>query len=289
MFRTFESLKLSVLGAAACILLASCAQQPAAPGASAKPAAAPPPAGASAAAPAAATAAPAADAVDPEVLKALDRMSAYLRTLKTFQLDTYSLTDDALDNGQLAQLGRTARLKVRRPDGLQVDMNNDRGDRNVLYYNGKTASIYSPRTKYYATVQAPPTLKEVVGVLNDKYDIDVPAADMFSWDSGKMDTSSIKSATYLGVSAVDGNLTDQFAIRQDDVDWQIWIQRGNTPLPRKLVIVTTSDPARPQHTVVMRWKTVASFPASDFDFKAPAGSTRIAIQKSDGTVENPGK
>ncbi|MEJ8846353.1 DUF2092 domain-containing protein [Variovorax rhizosphaerae] len=289
MFRTFESLKLPVLGASACILLASCAQQPAAPSASAKPAASPSQASAGGAAPAATAAAPAADAVDPEVLKALDKMAAYLRTLKSFQVDTYSLTDDALDNGQLAQLGRTSRLKVRRPDGLQVDMNNDRGDRNILYYNGKTASIYSPRTKYYATVQAPPTLKEVVSVLNDKYDIDVPAADLFSWDSGSLDRSVIKGASYLGVSAVDGNLTDQFAIRQDDVDWQIWIQRGSTPLPRKLVIITTSDPAMPQHTVVMRWKTAATFPAGDFDFKAPAGSHRIAIKKSDGTVENPGK
>ncbi|WP_213955076.1 DUF2092 domain-containing protein [Variovorax sp. dw_954] len=285
MIRTFESLKLSVLGAAACIVLASCAQQPTAPVASGT--TAPPPAQASSGGGAAA--APAADAVDPEVLKALDKMAAYLRTLQSFQLDTYSLTDDTLDNGQLAQLGRTARLKVRRPDGLQVDMHNDRGDRNILYYNGKTASIYSPRTKYYATVQAPPTLKEVVTVLNDTYDIDVPAADLFWWDSGKMDPSAIKSASYLGVSAVDGDLTDQFALRQDDVDWQIWIQRGSTPLPRKLSIVTTSDPARPQHTVVMRWKTGASFPAGDFDFKAPSGSHRIAIKKSDGTVENPGK
>ena len=287
MFRPYASLKLSVLGAAACLVLASCAQQPSAP-ASTTPA--PPPAKASSGGAAAApAAAPAADAVDPEVLKALDRMSAYLRTLTSFQVDTYSLTDDALDNGQLAQLGRTARLKVRRPDGLQVELNNDRGDRNVLYYNGKTASIYSPRTKYYATVPAPATLKEVVGVLNEKYDIDVPAADLFSWDSGKMDPGAIKSASYLGVAAVDGHLTDQFAVRQADVDWQIWIERGSTPLPRKLVIVTTSDPARPQHTVVLRWNTSATFAPSVFDFKAPAGSHRIAIQRTDGTVENPGK
>ena len=279
---SLKSLKLPVLGAVACIVLASCAQQPAAPGASTTSTPSAGPGGAVAGA-------PPAGVVDPEVIKALDTMSAYLRTLKTFQVDTYSLTDDALDSGQLAQLGRTARLKVRRPDGLQVDLNNDRGDRSILYYNGKTASLYSPRTKYYATVDAPPTVREVVGVLNDRYDIDVPAADLFSWDSGKMDPSAIKSASYLGVAAVDGNLTDQFAIRQADVDWQIWIQRGSTPLPRKLVIVTTSDPARPQHTVVMRWKTSATFAASDFDFKAPAGSQRIAIRKSDGTVENPGK
>jgi hypothetical protein len=40
---------------------------------------------------------------------------------------------------------------------------------------------------------------------------------------------------------------EHYAFRQEGLDWQIWIQ-GDYPLPRKFVIRTLTDDARPQHT-----------------------------------------
>jgi hypothetical protein len=231
--------------------------------------------------------APAASAVDPGVIQQLDRMGDFLRTLKNFEVTLSSTTDATLDNDQLAQVNRSARMKVRRPDGLLADIGEDSGDRRMLVYNGKTATLFDPQTKYYATVKAPPTLKEVTTVLSERYGIELPAADLFAWGTDKVDKSGIKSADFLGTAVIDGTLTDHFAIRQDGFDWQIWIEQGRTPVPRKLVITTTSDVARPQHSVLMRWNLAPKFTAGIFDFKPPAGSQRIVIQKVDGTVESP--
>ncbi|MDM0049619.1 DUF2092 domain-containing protein [Variovorax sp. J22R115] len=195
----------------------------------------------------------------------------------------------SIDNDQLAQVGRSSRLKVRRPNGIHADMADDGGDRKLLVYNGRTATLFDPQTKYYATVQAPPTLREVANLLNDRYGIELPAADLFAWGTDKVDTSGIRSADFLGVTQVDGVLTDHFALRQDGFDWQIWIEQGRTPVPRKLLITTTSDPAKPQHSVLMRWNLAPKFAAGIFDFKPPAGSQRIVIQKVDGTLDTPGK
>ncbi|RZL86760.1 MAG: DUF2092 domain-containing protein [Variovorax sp.] len=290
MNRMLEPLALKVVAAATCLVLSSCADQPTAPSAStAAPLPAPTAAAASFAPARGAAQAPAASAVDPGVIQALERMGAYLRTLKNFEVTLNSTTDAALDNDQLAQVSKTARLKVRRPDGARADFADDSGDRKVLYYNGKTATVYDPETKFYATVPAPATLKEVVAQLHDRYGIEFPAADLFSWSGDKMDTSAIRSADFLGVARVDGKMTDHFALRQEGVDWQIWIEHGSAPLPRKLVITTTSDVARPQHAVNMRWNLSPRFAADTFAFKAPAGSQRIVIRRVDGTVEAPGK
>jgi hypothetical protein len=224
-------------------------------------------------------------AVDPEVIRSLESMGAYLRTLKTFEVSTTAVTDELLDNGQMAQFVSNATIKVRRPDGLRLDTADDRGDRKQLFYNGRTTTVYGPARKYYATVPAPATLAEVAQVLAQKYGIELPLADLFYWGSDSLRTADIRSADSLGEAQVDGHATTHFAIREKDVDWQIWIDRGDKPLPRKLVITTTGQTARPQHATLLRWKQVPAFAAGTFDFRPPAGARRIALQTADGKVD----
>lgn len=224
-------------------------------------------------------------AVDPDVIKALEGMGAYLRTLKTFEVSVTAVTDELMDNGQMAQFTSSSTLKVRRPDGLQLNTVDDRGDRKQLFYNGRSATVYGPVRKYYATVPAPATLAEVAQVLAQKYGIELPLSDLFYWGSDSVRTADIRSADSLGETQVDGHATTHFAIREKDVDWQIWIDRGDKPLPRKLVITTTGQTARPQHATLLRWKLVPAFAAGTFDFRPPAGARRIAIQTADGKVD----
>ena len=47
--------------------------------------------------------------------------------------------------------------------------------------------------------------------------------------------------------------TDHYAFRQGDVDWQIWIERGERPLPRKLVITTREEVGQPQYSAELTW------------------------------------
>jgi hypothetical protein len=265
------SLKLSlaaVLGCSACGIVH--AQQP-------------PPAAQAAPPAQSVTAAP--PAVDPAVMRELDRMATYLRGLGSFELELSSLTDELLESDQTAQLGRSARLKVRRPDGLQAELANDEGDRKAVFYDGRTTTVYDPRTKYYATVPAPATIAGVVDRLSGRYGIELPGADLFYWDSKDFVADQFKSAEYLGEATVEGTPTNHFAFRQDGLDWQIWVQRGASPLPRKLVITTTVLAARPQHAILMRWNLSPKANTGDFSFKPPAGARRIVLQKADGTVD----
>ena len=87
-----------------------------------------------------------------------------------------------------------------------------------------------------------------------------------SWSS-----DGITAAMDVGPSDVGGTTCEHYAFRQEEIDWQIWIQMGDHPLPRKLVITTKTDEARPQHTAVYTWNLAPSYNDPAFEFDPPAG------------------
>ena len=68
---------------------------------------------------------------------------------------------------------------------------------------------------------------------------------------------------------------DHYAFRQKDVDWELWIEQGGRPLPRKMVITTTAEPSKPQHSMVMNWDLAPKFEDELFTFVPPATAHQI--------------
>ena len=221
---------------------------------------------------------PAPPEVDPASTEALRKMGAYLRTLQAFEMKAEILTDVVADDGRRLQTGGTATYKVRRPNAFAIDLVSDRKVRK-LYYDGKSFTLFAPRAGYYAQVAAPPTIRATLDALEER-DVEVPLEDLFHWGEPDDDIDDLKTGFYVGPARIDGVETDQFAYSSGDVDWQLWIERGATPAPRKIVITSRTDPAQPQFSATMSWNTSPKLTDSDFAFVAPAGATAIAV----GTV-----
>jgi len=222
--------------------------------------------------------------VQPEAIAALERMSAHLRSLKQFGLHADTTIDVVTQGDQKLQFPGTLDYKVRAPDGLYIGMKTDRKERE-LYYDGKTLTVYGPRNKLYAQTPAPPTIAALLGVAEDRYGIELPLADLFLWGTAKAPLSSLRSAVYVGPARIDGSVTDQYAFRQDGVDWQLWIESGDTPLPRRLVITTTNDPAQPQYASTLTWNTSANIRDADFAFVPPKDAHRIEFVEVDAVAQ----
>jgi hypothetical protein len=215
-------------------------------------------------------------AVDPAAVKALTDMAAYLRNLKAFQVESATTTDEVEDDGQLIQHTAKVNFVVQIPNKLLVNASGDRNERSFIY-DGRTFTMFARRIGYYATVPAPPTLRELDDALSDNYGIDLPLADLFRFGSPNWKGADIKAAMDVGPSEVDGITCEHYAFRQDEVDWQVWIQKGDYPLPRKLVITTTTDAARPQHTATFTWNLAPSFNEESFTFVPPSGAHKIVL------------
>lgn len=215
-------------------------------------------------------------AVEPGALAALNQMASYLRTLKAFQVRAATTTEEVLDDGQKVQFAAVTDLLARMPDRLRAAVTSDRKERMYLY-NGKTFTLFAPRVGYYATVPAPPTLGDLIDRLDEKYGIEVPLVDLFRWGGPRSSVADIKAATDIGPSEVEGTTCEHYAFRQPGLDWQIWIQQGDYPLPRKLVITTLTDEARPQFTSVYTWNLAPSFNDAAFMFDPPSDAQRIVF------------
>jgi hypothetical protein len=214
--------------------------------------------------------------VDPHAIEMLKMMGTYLRTLQSFQVQADLSTDDVMEDGQIVQSSTKVNLLAAKPNRFRVEVTGD--DANRLYlYDGKSFTIWGQNTNYYATVPAPPTIPELIDKLIDRFDIDLPLVDLFRWGADEGDAKKIKTAVDIGLSTVDGVTCEQYAFHQDDIDWQIWIQLGQYPLPRKLVIRTLSDEAKPQHSEVLTWNLAPSFNDAAFEFDPPPDAHRIVI------------
>ncbi|MSQ69625.1 MAG: DUF2092 domain-containing protein [Gammaproteobacteria bacterium] len=218
-------------------------------------------------------------AKDPTAMTALAQMGSYLRALKAFQVSSEIVKEDVLDDGQKVSMGSRVEMLVARPNRARIQVSSDEQQRLYLY-DGKTATVWAGLLGFYASVAAPPTLPELVHVLNNKYDIELPLQDLFLWGTEKADPGAITSALDLGFATMGGATCEHYVFRQPGLDWQIWIQLGDHPLPRKLVITTTSDEARPQSSSVITWNLAPSYNEEAFKFEPPADAKRIALAEA---------
>ncbi len=216
-------------------------------------------------------------AIDPEAMDALHKMGAFLRAQEKFTVRGTMTTDDLLASGQKVQFNGTVELMVRRPDRMRMNVSGDRRDEH-LFYDGKLFTIYGQRVGYYASFQAPPTLAEMKEVIEKRYGIDLPLADLFYWGTDHDGTADVTAATKVGVSNVEGTACDHYAFRQKDVDWEVWIEQGQHPLPRKIVITTTSEMTRPQHSEVIDWDLAPKLGDEVFTFVPPPEAHKIDFE-----------
>ena len=232
---------------------------------------------ATAAPPALAQQAEAVSTVDPAAIEALQRMSAFLGMLQTFEIKANTSVDIVLDDGQKVQLAEDVVYKVRRPNGFVIERTNAYKNRHFIY-DGKQLTVFSPRTSYYGQVAAPGTIRETLDVAADRYGIEIPLRDLFRWsEPGGGRTADLKEGIVVGPTRINGVDTDQYAFREQGFDWQIWITRGPEPVPRRIVIIDRTDEARPQYTADLVWNVNPNFAPATFAFQPPPGAKAIQV------------
>jgi hypothetical protein len=205
--------------------------------------------------------------VDPKSVEALRRMSGYLQGLPAFALTSQTSLDLVLRDGQKVQIDGVARYKVRRPNSFVIDVDTNLKTRRFIY-DGKQFTIYAPKLGYFATVSAPPTIRETLELLWTKFGLALPIEDLFRWsDPNGARDDTLKSGFRVGTAVLDGVETDQYAFREPGFDWQIWIQKGDQPVPRKLVIEDHTDPANPAYIARLTWDVSPTLAPDEFAFQ----------------------
>jgi hypothetical protein len=231
---------------------------------------------AQAAKPAKAPAPAAAPALEPAAAAALDRMGAYLRTLKSFDIPVESSTDTILNNGQRIQTERTVDYAVETPNRLAARLEGPRGAVNALY-DGATFTV-AGADGYYAQAPMTGSIGSLLSKAYTAYGIDFPLQDLFRWGDPSSVTAKPTEGFRVGASKVGGVMTDHYAFRQPGVDFQVWIEQGDKPLPRKMVITSLTDAAQPQYVALITWNLSPRHADGQFTFTPGPGAKKIRFR-----------
>jgi hypothetical protein len=212
---------------------------------------------------------------DPKALKALARSTAYLRSLPAFSVQAYVTRDEVIYSGYKLERSSNVRMSVKRPDRLRAEVSGDQGAR-LFVYDGKYLSVFLKDENYFGSILAPATL---LGTLEsiERHGIELPLLDLVYIAMGGQLEPNITDAGFIGLSNIDGVSCAQLAFRGHAVDWQLWIEQGDKPLLRKLVITTTDDPARPQYSAVFHWDLTTPIVETDFAFAPPKNVSRLTF------------
>ena len=215
-------------------------------------------------------------AIDPAAVSAVSRMSAYLNSLVHYTVHVESTTDQVRLVGPAVQMSAVAEVSVRRPNALRVVVRGDDVDQQLVY-DGATIALSAARANVYAVDRAPATLDTFMDVLERDYGLSLPVSDLLYRARLRPLLRFVTAGVVVGRSWVGDAECDHLAFHQRDIDWQLWIQRGDRPLPRKLVVTTLGEDGAPQHTAVMTWNVEPREDDGVFEFVAPPGAERRTV------------
>src|SRR5215831_13171424 len=213
--------------------------------------------------------------IDPQAEKLLRRMSDYLAGRQQFSLKAESTLEVVLTSGQKIQFDSPATLVVSRPNKLWAHRRGDIANQE-FFYDGKTLTLYNPKENVYATTAAPPTLDELFDFAREKLDIIAPGTDLLYTNAAEKMLKASSSGSVVGPSVVAGVKSTHLAFRAAEVDWQVWIEDGDKPLPRKFILTSKQVKGEPAFTVVMgSWDLTPKLTNQEFVFTLPKGAKKI--------------
>ena len=211
-----------------------------------------------------------------DALAEFKRAADFLAGQRSFRLEAELGWDVVQPSGHLLEFGGTRKVTIRRPDRARVEARSRDGEQNSLFFDGKRVAITIPEENAYVLVDKPGSIDDAMDYLALELDTPVPLADIIQSDFYAEVSDRIVAGIDLGDSRVDGVDCQHLAFDAGEVDFQIWIEDGDRPLPRRFVITYKNQPGDPQFWArLYGWKLDVEAPDALFDFQPAAGAERI--------------
>jgi hypothetical protein len=146
-----------------------------------------------------------------------------------------------------------------------------------LYFDGKTVAVYGKHSNGYAQFEGPTSVDALIAALRAGHGVALPGAGLLLSNAYETLIADVLEAKHIGRGVIDGRECEHLAFRNFDTDWQLWVQVGERPIPRKLVITSKTINGAPQYTLVVKELNTDVEPAADaFQFTPPAGARQLS-------------
>ena len=191
-----------------------------------------------------------------------------------FRLD--SEFDIVQGSGQKLEFGAESSVTLRRPDRVRIDKRRRDGHQVRFTFDGENGTLYSPDQKVYATTALGETIDEALDRLITQIGVPIPLSELLQSDVASVIEQKIESVLYVGPSELDGMACEHIAFGSPEVDVQMWIERGDRPFLRRVVLTYDLEEGSPQFRANFSgWTLTPSVPDSLFAFDAPEGAQKV--------------
>ncbi|HSO80632.1 MAG TPA: DUF2092 domain-containing protein, partial [Chromatiaceae bacterium] len=197
------------------------------------------------------------------ILKAMsDFMGSQQTIALTFDSDIEIITPEL----EKLQFTNSGEVLLSRPDKLRAHRKGGYADVEMVF-DGKTVSILGKNLNGYAQLEAPGSVDQLLEALRAGHGVALPGADLLQSKSYDTLVAGVLEAKHIGRGVIDGVECEHLAFRNFDTDWQLWVEVGDQPMPRKMVITSKTVNNAPQYTLrVKSWKTDVVPSADAFTF-----------------------
>ncbi len=231
--------------------------------------------------------------MEQRALDRLKRMSETLGAAKSFSVRSRSTVEVPAKTGQYVTLLGISEVALERPNKLRARVTGEVPNFD-FYYDGTNMAAFAPQNNVYSIDKAPGTIDELLNVVEDKSGIHLATADVMFSDPYAILTKDLTSAFVVGTAMVDGSPCEHLAFKSRAVHWEIWVETGQSALPRCLVVTYPEAQNLPRfHVELSNWNLQPNLPPNFFVFKPPPDAKQIeflpAAPTPTGRTENNGK
>lgn len=212
-----------------------------------------------------------------DAVQILKSMSDYVAGQKNVALTYDSDVEVITSEVEKIQFTSSGRILLSRPDKVRAGRTGGYADVEIVF-DGKTVSALGKNINAYTQFEAAGSIDQLITKLRGMNLIVAPGADLLGSRIFDDLIADVIVAKHIGRGVIDGVECEHLAFRSMDIDWQLWVEVGDRPIPRKYVITSKGVGGAPQYTLrIKEWKTDGPAGADAFVFTPPQGANKVAL------------
>jgi hypothetical protein len=206
------------------------------------------------------------------------RMANYLAKTPAFSVRLSDSYDTLQPSGEKIEFASTRKVVISRPNGLRVEHEASDGEKQIVSYDGKDITVFSPSNNVYAQTAKPGGIDEAVKYFLKDLNMRLPLAVLLVSQLPTELESRTESLAYVEKTSINGQPVHHLAARTKTVDYQVWIAEGSQPLPLRVVLTYKLAEGQPQFRAQFSdWNLAPQIDNAQFKFTPSEGAKKIAF------------
>ncbi|WP_434733196.1 DUF2092 domain-containing protein [Rhizobium sp. YTUHZ044] len=216
----------------------------------------------------------------------LKKMSDFLTAQRTISFTYQSSLEAVTPAFEKLQFVSSGTVNLTRPDKLRVTRTGGFADIDVSF-DGSSLTVHGKNLDAYAKIDGKGSLDDLIDRLMTA-GVEAPGADLLSSNVYGELMSDVTEAKHISSAFVDGVECEYLAFRTPEIDWQIWIQTGAQPIPRRYVITSKHVVQAPQYMLeISDFKSGADVAAVSYNIEIPGSAKTVDLSELQSLDELP--